>query len=144
MSITEYVLGFAIDENRHVAMVKKRHGPTINVGRWNGIGGKIDPTDVSPRLAMIREFYEETGITANFVHIGSFNGPDWRVFLFRTDIDCQSAILPHKNDVGESLSWWTIPTILLSAKQEMFAKNIPTVVAHIDGGVSQINIEIEP
>lgn len=56
----EYVLGFAFDNNLRVALVKKNR-PDWMAGKWNGIGGKIEPNE-SAIAAMVREFNEETGL----------------------------------------------------------------------------------
>lgn len=55
-----YVLGFAFDSNCRVALVRKDR-PQWMAGKWNGIGGKIEPGE--PAIAaMVREFAEETGV----------------------------------------------------------------------------------
>lgn len=64
-----YVCGFAFDPKLDcVLLLKKARGPSFNVGRWNGIGGKIENGE-SPRGAMAREFQEECGIITK--------GEDW-------------------------------------------------------------------
>lgn len=57
----EYVLGCALcDYGTHVVTILKQK-PKWQEGRWNLVGGKIEPTDKSPLAAMIREWEEETG-----------------------------------------------------------------------------------
>lgn len=61
----EYVNGFMVTGtdglgiNSGLFILKQR--PTFQAGRWNGIGGKIEPNE-SPIDAMVREFKEETGL----------------------------------------------------------------------------------
>lgn len=56
-----YVAGFLFDvDYEHVALIKKEK-PDWQKGRLNGIGGKIEPGELSPD-AMRREFLEETGM----------------------------------------------------------------------------------
>lgn len=55
-----YVVGFAYDQFGAVAMILKNK-PAILAGKWNGVGGKVEPTDVNTAYAMSREFHEETG-----------------------------------------------------------------------------------
>lgn len=48
-----------IRKNDQVLMLNRHHRPMM--GKWNGIGGKIDPGE-SPMQCVIREAYEETGL----------------------------------------------------------------------------------
>ncbi len=71
-----YVVGLLFDEPmQHVLLIYKRHGPSCVVGRWNGIGGKIE-TGESPHQAMVREFEEETGVKTDIL--------DWAKFIVLT------------------------------------------------------------
>ena len=73
--MTNYVLGFRFRESRgrgiEVALIKKNK-PHWQAGKLNGIGGKVEGTDLTRYTAMEREFEEETG-----AHIPSFQ---WRLF----------------------------------------------------------------
>ena len=60
----------------------------INEGKWIGIGGKIE-TGETPRECVIREFYEETGLTLTDVTLKAYitfphlhHGEDEAMFLF--------------------------------------------------------------
>ena len=60
----------------------------INEGKWIGIGGKIEKGE-SPYECVIREFYEETGLTISNIQLkgyitfpGIYNGVDEGMFLF--------------------------------------------------------------
>jgi hypothetical protein len=56
----EYVLGFFFDQSlEQVLLILKKNGPFPNL--WNGIGGHIEVKENS-RMAMYREFVEETGL----------------------------------------------------------------------------------
>lgn len=56
----EYVVGFAIDaEDEKVVLILKQK-PDWQKGKYNGVGGKIEPGE-TPYQAMAREFLEETG-----------------------------------------------------------------------------------
>jgi 8-oxo-dGTP diphosphatase len=69
-------------------MVLRNKKPNdIHAGKWNGLGGKIEPGE-SPEVCVRREVLEETGLTIrNPVMHGllvftNFKGQDWYVFVF--------------------------------------------------------------
>lgn len=67
-----WVCGFLFYSAPHelnVALVEKRHGPSVVVGKLNGIGGKVEAGEL-PHAAMVREFREEAGLLV----------PQWRRF----------------------------------------------------------------
>jgi 8-oxo-dGTP diphosphatase len=75
-----YVLGFAFDEKQKAVVLVLKNRPDWQKDKYNGIGGKIEP-DESPIHAMVREFYEETGMQTN--------KHDWNCFAkmnFNNDI----------------------------------------------------------
>lgn len=57
----EYVCGFAIDRTASWVLLIKKNRPEFQKGKWNGIGGKIEPGE-TPIAAMVREFREECGV----------------------------------------------------------------------------------
>lgn len=60
-----YCCGFLFnDEMTKVALILKNR-PTWQAGYYNGIGGLIEEGEYSG-YAMIREFYEETGVVTNY------------------------------------------------------------------------------
>lgn len=92
-------MGFAFDSDLRVALVKKDR-PAWMAGKWNGVGGKVEPGE-APIEAMVREFEEETGLLTSPV--------EWQRFatLRHTaenggsgcDIACFVAFLPaHELD----------------------------------------------
>jgi 8-oxo-dGTP pyrophosphatase MutT (NUDIX family) len=67
---TLYVIGFVMGEDPDdIIMIKKRRGPDWLIGKWNAIGGKIEPGE-KPEEAMAREFREEVGASV----------PSWEEF----------------------------------------------------------------
>ena len=76
----EFTLGFAFTPSSRVVLVKKEL-PTWQKGRWNGVGGRIEPAE-GFMGAMRREFREETGVDhADWRLSGLLVGDDWRVFV---------------------------------------------------------------
>ena len=58
-----YVLGFMFSYDlKQVVMIEKQKGPSELIGKWNGIGGKIEESDRWYIDAMVREFEEETSV----------------------------------------------------------------------------------
>jgi len=57
----DYVVGLLFNQTKtKVVLLEKKHGPPCVVGKWNGVGGKIEDGE-SPASAMAREFKEEAG-----------------------------------------------------------------------------------
>lgn len=80
--MTEYVAGFMFEGDRVALVVKNR--PAWQAGKMNGIGGHVELGEF-PHQAMVREFYEETGVSTstddwfNFVRL---EGTDFAVEFF--------------------------------------------------------------
>lgn len=81
----DYVLGFMFSASlRYVGLIQKAK-PEWQAGKWNGVGGRVEALDFTYLDAMVREFYEETGVqTRNRdwfpIAIGAF--PSGRVFIY--------------------------------------------------------------
>jgi 8-oxo-dGTP pyrophosphatase MutT (NUDIX family) len=65
----EYVLGFLFSEDKQQVALIYKNRPVSLKNQWNGIGGHIEENETADK-AIIREFYEETG-----VQIESWNDP---------------------------------------------------------------------
>lgn len=79
---TRYVLGFMFDKKQYgVLLIEKLH-PKWQAGKFNGIGGKIEPGENSFQ-AMRREFKEETGIDYfHWMPVVTMSGTDWEVVVY--------------------------------------------------------------
>jgi 8-oxo-dGTP diphosphatase len=69
-------------------LLRNRKVNDIHLGKWNGLGGKFHPGE-SPEECVIREVYEESGLTIKnpqlrgIMTFPSFSaGEDWYVFIF--------------------------------------------------------------
>lgn len=60
-----YVLGFAFDTKKENVVLIEKRKPDWQKDKFNGVGGKFEPSDVSIHDAMVREFYEETGVVTD-------------------------------------------------------------------------------
>lgn len=99
-----YVLGFAFTEDkRHVLLIQKRK-PEWQAGKFNGIGGKVEEFE-GYRQAMVREFFEETGIKTtiyNWLYAGSLKGGSWHVEVLKyTGDEVLTFSSPAKDVEGE-------------------------------------------
>lgn len=82
--MTRYVLGFAFDDAGDNVVLIKKTKPAWQAGKFNGVGGKIEPSE-TPRAAMTREFWEEAGVMTlprNWTYFGTMDSPDWDCCLF--------------------------------------------------------------
>lgn len=60
--MARYVCGLAFSEDgKDVALIQKKGGPKYVLGRYNGLGGKVELGEDS-LSAMTREFREESGV----------------------------------------------------------------------------------
>lgn len=136
-----YVLGFCIDKDNQVALVLKSRGPRINICKWNGIGGKVEPQEQHAD-AMCREWTEETGLVSPaWKHIGRMWGDGWRVVLYSARVQ-HSLVLPARNDVEEVLSVTHVEGVCHPSLASIFAQNIPTIVQHILSGSGILELEL--
>lgn len=63
--MTSYCLGFAFTDHDNFVVLIRKNKPAWQKGLLNGVGGKVEETDGSPRYAMVREFAEETGLVTH-------------------------------------------------------------------------------
>lgn len=60
--MTHYCLGFLFDAPGDVVALIRKVKPEWMAGKWNGVGGKVEPGE-NANHAMVREFEEETGVS---------------------------------------------------------------------------------
>jgi 8-oxo-dGTP diphosphatase len=72
-----------------VHRVKKEND--MHAGKWNGLGGKMEPGE-TPEECAIREIFEESGLKVNNLTLkgiitfpGFYDQEDWYTFLFVID-----------------------------------------------------------
>jgi len=62
----------------------------IHAGKWNGLGGKLEPGE-SPEECVIREVQEESGLAMRaprlrgLLTFAGFKGDDWYVFVYTAE-----------------------------------------------------------
>ena len=83
----EYVLGFAFDLKKNKVLLLEKEKPIEQKGLLNGIGGKVELNE-DDLEAIIREFFEETGIQTvdqDWVKVGTMNYDHFKIHLFATN-----------------------------------------------------------
>lgn len=107
MKMKRYVAGFMFDqENPNRVLLIHKNKPKWQAGKLNAIGGKIEQYDVSPGHAMVREFFEETGLkTEAPYHIGRVPFPNvWDPFVVLTneEIGCRVHFFRSRGPVDQA------------------------------------------
>lgn len=130
---TEYVCGFAFykePEGNSVILIEKQR-PDWQMGKHNGVGGKIEKEDNNEYYSMSREFQEETNIfvdPANWKKFALVEGKDWKVYFFKTDLTfVQQKSLKKTTD--EIPKWFLEEEIFDKDNKNLFLRNVRWLVA---------------
>lgn len=90
----QYVVGFMFDSFRTNVVLIKKNRPEWQAGKLNGVGGKIEQGE-TPIDAMVREFYEETGVQTypdDWTQFCVLSGDNAKVYVFK----CYNAIYIYR------------------------------------------------
>lgn len=74
-------------DHRTLMLFRNKKPGDIHAGKWNGLGGKLEPGE-TPEECVIREVREESGLHIlkprlhGLVMFPGFKGSDWYVFVF--------------------------------------------------------------
>jgi 8-oxo-dGTP diphosphatase len=91
MLTKEYVLGFVFNEEGDRVLLIHKQRPDYQQGKWNGLGGKIEDGEI-PKMAMMREFFEECGIfLSKWEDRGRFGNDEWCVHVLTGIADIEQA-----------------------------------------------------
>lgn len=105
-----YVMGFAFTPNMQRVLLIKKKRPDWQAGKWNGIGGHIEPGE-SPKDAMMREFTEECGLripNRHWTHTLTIVSDVSTLFVFKTTCDLRGAYIAEDQEVND-FSVWKLP-----------------------------------
>lgn len=103
-------LGYVLSPDRsRVLMVRRSRDGDVHQGKYNGLGGKLEP-DEDVVTCLVRELREEAGIEATSLSLrGTIswpgfgkNGEDWFGFIFV--VDAFTGEVPARNSDGP-LEW---------------------------------------
>jgi len=84
-----YVCGFMFDPRGEAVVLIEKTRPQWQRGLLNGLGGEIEGRE-TPLQAMVREFFEETGVettTTDWRVLATLEGPGYHVTFFHTHSD---------------------------------------------------------
>ena len=87
MEHTQYVMGLIFDTTDRILLIKKKR-PSYQVGKWNGLGGKVEDNETITR-AMTREAKEEADLDipeSSWTLMYSGSQPSGSLFVFITYI----------------------------------------------------------
>ena len=87
MEHTQYVMGLIFDTTDRILLIKKKR-PSHQVGKWNGLGGKVEDNETITR-AMTREAKEEADLDipeSSWTLMYSGSQPSGSLFVFITYI----------------------------------------------------------
>lgn len=116
---TQYVCGFMFEgpayDPKALLMVRKETGPDYLHGKWNGLGGKMEPTDGNnPNVAMYREFLEEADIKCpphEWEYFCFYEGKDYIVYFFKVFVKQIPAYPSTVPNTSEVLRKWSMDEI---------------------------------
>jgi len=81
-------LAYLRKDGKTLMVHRNKKANDMHQGRWNGLGGKFEPGE-TPEECVIREIYEESGLTARHPILKGFltfpgfsNDEDWYAFVF--------------------------------------------------------------
>lgn len=122
----QLVVGFLFDEHfTHVALIRKLK-PARQAGRFNGIGGKVEPLE-QPLTAMRREFNEEAGLDIEtwnlFSKLTGPGGTEFDIYFYWAVGDVHAV----RTMEAEHVSVVPVATVLSGVLQTL--GNLPWLVA---------------
>lgn len=105
-----YTNGLYFSRDRSEVLLIEKRRPHWQAGKFNGIGGKLEPNETA-LAAMIREFREETGLQVTaWHHFLTLVGNGWLVYFFRAASELPSGTLLPPTD---ELPFWVKVNSLL-------------------------------
>lgn len=107
------VIGLLFDTRGERVLLIRKNRPAWQAGKWNGIGGKIEPGE-TPAQAMRREAREECGVdTDGWVEFCEFRqvnqGTEYTVTCF---LLCNSILLDSAKQTTDEEIRWTVTQTL--------------------------------
>jgi 8-oxo-dGTP diphosphatase len=121
-----YVMGLAFSDDAKDVVLLEKLKPAHLVGKWNGVGGKIEEGE-TPAQAMVREFEEETGVStreSEWQYFANLTAANWEIFCFR--LFDSTVCTRVKTVTPEVVHVWGVQTILEGMTTNDLWRKIPT------------------
>ena len=121
MEHTQYVMGLIFDTTDRILLIKKKR-PTHQVGKWNGLGGKVEDNE-SITAAMSREVKEESNLDipeTSWTLMYSGSQPSGSLFVFITYISPE-LMDSAKQMTDEIISVFSISELPLNCMEDIYS-----------------------
>ncbi len=103
-----YTLGFIFNHDLTKVLLMHKQRPGWQVGKLNGIGGRIEPNEKNIDC-IVREVIEETGVSTkkeNWTYFGEIKSDDWRVDLYT--LKYSGNVNDFSTTTDEKIEWFKI------------------------------------
>lgn len=103
-----YTLGFIFNKGFSDVLLMHKNRPEWQVGKLNGVGGKIEEGEDSAE-GMVREVWEETGVRTDkedWNYFGEIKGKGWRVDLYA--LVYAGAVDDFSAATDEKIEWFEV------------------------------------
>lgn len=116
-------LGFALSEDGREVLLIRKDRPAWQAGRWNGIGGKVEPGE-APLAAMVREGLEEVGQAFAWRPIARLRGSWGEVHVF----SARGVLAPERRE-SEEPGVFPVEALFAPAGPPLASSNVRLLVA---------------
>ena len=120
MKRTSYIMGLIFDTTDRILLIKKKR-PTHQVGKWNGLGGKVEDNE-SITAAMSREVKEEANLDipeTSWTLMYSGSQPSGSLFVFITYISPE-LMDSAKQMTDEIISVFSISELPMNCMEDIY------------------------
>ena len=121
MIFKNYVMGLIFDTTDRILLIKKKR-PTHQVGKWNGLGGKVEDNETIT-AAMSREVKEEANLDipeTSWTLMYSGSQPSGSLFVFITYISPE-LMDSAKQMTDEIISGFSISELPLNCMEDIYS-----------------------
>ena len=121
MEHTQYVMGLIFDTTDRILLIKKKR-PSHQVGKWNGLGGKVEDNETITR-AMTRETKEEADLDipeSSWTLMYSGSQPFGSLFVFITYVSPE-IMDSAKQMTDEIISVFSIDELPLNCMEDIYS-----------------------
>jgi 8-oxo-dGTP diphosphatase len=115
-----YTLGFVFNDDLTRVLLMHKNRPERQVGKINGVGGKIEPGEESGDC-IVREVHEETGAKTrkeDWVYFGEIKSRDWRVDLYALVYEGEASDFTTTTD--EKLEWFAVDNLPENVLEKLY------------------------